>query len=162
MSDDEKKEAENKALETAKDLIKKLNEGADFKELAKEYSMDESNKDEGGVLGSFNKGDMESSFETAAYELKVDEYTDTPVKTSYGYHIILKTKEHEKDSLDNVKEDIIETLSKELINSDTTISITALTELRKENGMDIEDDSLQSNYNKYINQLYNYYTTSTN
>ena len=105
---------------------------------------------------------MESSFEDAAYKLKVNEYTKSPVKTSYGYHIILKTKEHEKEALEDVKEEIIETLSNELISKDATISITALTELRKEKGMDIEDDSLQSNYNKYINQLYNYYTTSTN
>ena len=163
MSDDDKKKAEEEALNTAKDIIKKLNNGEDFKELAKEYSKDESNKNEGGALGRFNKGEMESSFEEAAYKLKVDKYTDSPVKTSYGYHIILKTKEYEKDTLDNLKDSIIETLSQELISNDTTISITALTELRKERGMDIEDDSLQSSYNKYINQLYNYYNnTSTN
>lgn len=162
MSDDDKKKAEEKALNTAKDIIKKLDEGAKFADLAKEYSMDDSNKDEGGALGSFNKGDMESSFETAAYALKIDEYTKEPVKTSYGYHIILKTKEHEKEKLEDVKEEIIETLSDELITKDATISITAIVELRKEKGMDIEDDSLQSSYNKYINQLYNYYTSSTN
>ena len=105
---------------------------------------------------------MESSFEEAAYKLKVNEYTKTPVKTSYGYHIILKTKEHEKESLEDVKEEIIKALSNELISKDATISITALTELRKENGMDNEDDRLQSSYNKYINQLYNYYTSSAN
>lgn len=162
MSDDDKKKAEETALNTAKDIIKKLDSGAKFADLAKEYSKDDSNKDNGGELGSFNKGEMEISFEDAAYKLKVNEYTKTPVKTSYGYHVILKTKEHDKKSFDDVKEEIIETLSKELISKDATISITALTELRKEKGMDIEDDSLQSNYNKYINQLYNYYTTSTN
>ena len=161
MSDEDKEKAEDEALQTAKDIIKKLDDGADFAELAKEYSSDDSNKDQGGALGSFNKGDMESSFEEAAYALKVNKYTSTPVKTSYGYHIILKTKEHEKDTLENVKEEIIETLASELTSNDATISITSLVELRKEKGMDIEDDSLQSSYNTYINQLYNYYTTST-
>ena len=160
-TDEEKEKAENKAKKEAEQIIEKLNNGEDFATLAKTYSKDDSNKDEGGALGKFNKGDMESSFETAAYELKVNEYTKEPVKTSYGYHIIKKTKEHEKDTLENVKEEIIETLADELINTNATVSITALTELRKEKGMKIEDSELKSNYNKYINSLYNYYSTST-
>ena len=162
MSDDDKKKAEEKALNEAKDIIKKLNDGEKFEDLAKKYSKDDTTKDEAGALGKFNKGEMEQSFETAAYELKVNEYSKTPVKTSYGYHIILKTKEYEKETLEKVKDTIIETLSSKLISEDQTISISALVELRKEKGMDIEDDSLQSSYNKYINQLYNYYTSSTN
>lgn len=160
-TDEEKEEAENKAKATAEDIIKQLDNGADFAELAKKYSKDDANKDEGGALGQFNKGDMESTFETAAYALKVDEYTDEPVKTSYGYHIIKKTKEYDKKSLDEVKDEIIETLADEKINNDATISITALTELRKEKGMNIEDSELQSKYNKYINSLYNYYMSSS-
>lgn len=160
-TDEEKEKAENKAKKEAEQIIEKLNNGEDFATLAKTYSKDDSNKDEGGALGKFNKGDMESSFETAAYELKVNEYTKEPVKTSYGYHIIKKTKEYEKDTLENVKEDIIKTLADELINTNATISITALTELRKDKGMKIEDSELKSSYNKYINSLYNYYNTST-
>lgn len=160
-TDEEKEKAEEKAKKEAEQIIEKLNNGEDFATLAKTYSKDDSNKDNGGALGKFNKGDMESSFETAAYELKVNEYTKEPIKTSYGYHIIKKTKEYEKDTLENVKEDIIKTLADELINTNATISITALTELRKDKGMKIEDSELKSSYNKYINSLYNYYNTST-
>lgn len=160
-TDEEKEKAENKAKKEAEQIIEKLNNGEDFAELAKTYSKDDSNKDNGGALGKFNKGDMESSFETAAYDLKVDEYTKEPVKTSYGYHIIKKTKEYEKDTLENVKESIIETLADELIETNKTISITALSELRKDKGMNIEDSKLKSSYNKYINSLYNYYNTTT-
>ena len=159
-TEDEKKAAEEKALKKAKDIIKELKNGADFSELAKKYSKDDSNKDNGGTLGKFGKGEMEESFEDAAYKLKVNEYSKEPVKTSYGYHIILKTKEYDKPELKDVKNEIIETLAKELISKDPTVSITALTELRKEKGMKIEDSKLQSNYNKYINSLYNYYMTT--
>jgi len=159
-TDEEKTKAENKAKEKAENIIKELNEGADWKELAKKYSKDDSNKDKGGELGQFNKGDMELAFEEAAYKLKVNEYTKEPVKTSYGYHIIKKTKEHDKKELKEVKENIIETLADELITNDRTVSITALTELRKEKGMNIEDSELKSSYNKYINSLYNYYLTT--
>ena len=160
-TDKEKEKAEEKAKKEAEQIIEKLNNGEDFATLAKTYSKDDSNKNDGGALGKFNKGDMESSFETAAYKLKVNEYTKEPVKTSYGYHIIKKTKEYDKDKLENVKDEIIKTLADKLINTNATVSITALTELRKEKGMKIEDSELKSNYNKYINSLYNYYSTST-
>ena len=160
-TDEEKEKAEKKALDEAKQIIEKLNKGEDFSDLAKTYSKDDSNKNNGGALGKFNKGEMEASFEKAAYDLKVNEFTKEPVKTSYGYHIILKTKEYEKDTLENVKENIIKTLADKLINSSQTVSITALSELRKDKGMKIEDSELKSSYNKYINSLYNYYNTST-
>lgn len=160
-TEEEKTKAEEKAKNEAEQIIEKLNKGEDFNKLAKTYSKDDSNKDKGGALGKFNKGDMEKSFETAAYDLKVDEYTKEPIKTSYGYHIIKKTKEYEKDKLENVKEEIKDTLASDLINSNRTVSITALSELRKDKGMNIEDSELKSSYNKYINSLYNYYNTST-
>ena len=163
MTDDEKKKAEEEALNKAKEVIKKLNDGADFAELAKEYSDDSSNASKGGDLGYFNTGDMVEEFETAAQKLKLNEYTKDPVKTKFGYHIILKTGEKEKPSLDDSKESIIEKLASEKIDSDKTLSINALVELRKSYGMTIEDSELKSQYEKYIsNQLLNANTTTSN
>ena len=159
-TDEEKKKAEEKAKKEAEQIIEKLNKGEDFSDLAKTYSKDESNKNNGGALGRFNKDDMVEEFSTAAYKLKVNEYTKEPVKTTYGYHIILKTKEYEKDTLENVKEEIINKLADKLLKESPTVSIKALTELRKEKGMNIEDSELKSSYNKYINNLYNYYNTT--
>jgi len=159
-TDEEKEKADKKALNKANEVIEKLNNGEKFEDLAATYSEDESNKNSGGALGKFNKGDMVEEFETAAYALKLNEYTKEPVKTSYGYHVILKTKEYDKDKLENVKDDIIETLANELLENDKTISITALKELRKDKGMKIEDSKLKSAYNKYMNSLYNYYNTT--
>ena len=159
-TEEEKTAAEEKAKKLAEEIIEKLNNGEDFSKLAETYSKDESNKNNGGALGKFNKGDMEKTFEDAAYNLKVNEYTKEPVKTSYGYHIILKTKEYDKEELSKVKDSIIDKISDELLNNDTTISISALKELRKEKGMKIEDSELESSYNTYINSLYNYYKTS--
>ena len=82
-----------------KDLIKKLNDGEDFATLAKENSDDTGSAANGGDLGYFNKGEMVKEFEDAAYNLKVNEYTKEPVKTTYGYHIILKTGEKDKAKL---------------------------------------------------------------
>ena len=154
MSDAENKKAEEAALKTAKEVIKKLNDGAKFDDLAKEYSDDDSNKDKGGDLGYFNKGDMVTEFETAAYALKLNKYTTTPVKTKFGYHIILKTGAKEKEALDKVKDTIITTLADKAKEDDNTMQINALVELRKKYGMKIEDSSLSKQYSTYIsNQI---------
>ena len=68
------------------DLLKKLEEGKSFEELAKEFSKCPSGKT-GGSLGSFGKGQMVAPFETAALNLKVGEISG-PVKTQFGYHLI--------------------------------------------------------------------------
>ena len=150
MSDEVKTKADKEALQKAKDIIKKLKNGESFDDLAKEYSDDTSNKDKGGDLGYFNTGDMLEEFEKAAFALKKGKYTTTPVKTKYGYHIILKTDEKEKPSLEDKKEEIIKTLASEAKSNDTALSINALVELRKEYGMNIEDDEMSKLYSTYI------------
>ncbi len=141
---------DDEAKEKANEIIKKLNDGEDFDTLAKEYSDDTGSKDDGGNLGYFNKGDMVEEFEEAAYNLKVNEYTKEPVKTSYGYHIILKTDEKDKPELEDVKENIIETLMQEKLENDPTLQITALDEIRSNYKLKIEDAKLKSEYKKYI------------
>lgn len=161
MSDEEKEAAEKKALDEAKDIIKKLDNGEDFAELAKKYSDDEGSASKGGALGKFNKGDMVESFENAAYALKVNEYTKEPVESEHGYHIILKTKEYDKPELKDVKDDVIETLAKDDMQNDATISINALTELRKKYDFKITDSELETQYRKYINHLLQQATSTT-
>lgn len=70
----------------AQDLIKKLNDGIKFQELAKDYSNCPSGQS-GGSLGEFGKGQMVAPFETAAFSLNIDEVSE-PVKTQFGYHLI--------------------------------------------------------------------------
>lgn len=151
MTDDEKKKAEEAALKKAKDIIKKLDKGEKFEDLAKEYSADGSASD-GGNLGYFNRGEMVSEFEKAAIELEVGKYTKEPVKTQFGYHIILKTDQKEKPKMDEVKEEIIETLINDLIANTENISAFGLEWLREENGLKIYDAELKIKYDHYMNQ----------
>ncbi len=74
----------------ADDLVKKLNEGSDFSELAQKFSKCPSGA-QGGDLGEFEKGRMVQSFEDAAFSLDVDEVSG-PVQTQFGYHLIKRTK----------------------------------------------------------------------
>jgi parvulin-like peptidyl-prolyl isomerase len=74
---------ENKAAE----IISQLNSGADFDQLAKENSIDGS-KDQGGYVGPAKTGQWVAPFEEAALSLKIGEFTQTPVQSQFGYHII--------------------------------------------------------------------------
>lgn len=68
---------------TAKEVINKLNKGEDFVKLAKEYSKDQVD------LGYFTKEMMVPEFSDAAFNMNKGKYSKTPVKTEFGYHVIL-------------------------------------------------------------------------
>jgi peptidyl-prolyl cis-trans isomerase C len=71
----------------AEEVIRKLNEGADFNELAKEKSTNPSA--EAGVdLGYFSRGDMIPAFSEVAFSLEPGTYSRTPVQTEFGWHVI--------------------------------------------------------------------------
>jgi len=72
----------------AKEIQKKVNEGGNFAELAKAYSLDPGSKDQGGDLGWFEAGMMVPEFSAAAAALKPGETTKEPVKSQFGWHII--------------------------------------------------------------------------
>lgn len=138
------------AKNKAKELIKKLDEGEDFDKLAKENSNDTGSAEKGGDLGYFNKGEMVKEFEEAAYSLKKGEYTKEPVKTSYGYHIILKVDEKEKAKLNKIKNTIVESLIEKKEEEDPTIKVTALEKLREKHNLKFKDSKLKRIYKDYI------------
>ena len=71
----------------AKAVIAALQDGGDFAALAKEKSTGPSGPN-GGALGTFGRGQMVPAFETAAFDLAVGSYSDTPVQTQFGWHVI--------------------------------------------------------------------------
>ena len=91
----------------AKELIKKLNDGANFEEVAKEESIGSSAK-EGGDLGWFSSEAMPAAFAKTIKKQKQGTHSQKPVKTQFGYHII-KLEESRKRQLrkyDEVKSQI--------------------------------------------------------
>ena len=70
----------------ATDIEAKLQGGAKFEDLAKQYSLDGS-KDYGGDLGYFTAPEMVAEFSKATFALKLGEVSK-PVKTEYGWHVI--------------------------------------------------------------------------
>ena len=69
--------------------------GADFAQLAREHSQDETNAENGGDLGLFGRGRMVPEFENAAFALAAGEISD-PVRSPFGFHVINVTEKQEE------------------------------------------------------------------
>ncbi len=156
-SDEDKEKLETEAKKKIDEIIDKLNKADNkletFKELAKEYSQDNATKDNGGSLGAINTGTLSSNYDEllkAARQLKDGDYSKELITTELGYHVIYKESTGEKPALDTVKEDILKDLGQEKTTADSTLSITAMEELRKKYGMNILDSDLKSKYSNYI------------
>lgn len=88
---------------TAEEVLAKAKApGADFAELAKQYSEDEASKSSGGDLDYFGRGRMVPAFEAAAFAMKPGEISDL-VKSDFGYHII-KVVDSKPDSTRSLAE----------------------------------------------------------
>ena len=165
MTDEEKKNAESEAKDKINAIIAELKKAdkkeivEKFAELAKEKSMDESTKDNGGSLGFINKDTLSSEYDelvTAAYNLKDGKFTTKVVTTELGYHVVLRTETKEKAAIEDVKEDIVEQLAADYLSENNVASVKALQEIRKEYDLEIVDSELKSQYATYMQNLLNY------
>jgi len=100
----------------AKDLIEQLDKGADFAKLATEHSTGPTGKN-GGELGWFDGSQMVKPFSDAVKALEKGKYTEEPVKTQFGWHVILleDTRESPPPSLETVKPTITSHLQQQAL-----------------------------------------------
>lgn len=144
-SDEDKQKAED----LAKEIISKLNDGKSFDEVKEEYK-DQITYEELGYK-SYN-ANLESAYMEAMQKLENNSYTKEPVKTSYGYHVIYRIDQKEKPALEDVKEEIIDSLVSEKKAEDKNISYVALDKMREESGLKFSDTVLEKKYNTYMSQ----------
>jgi peptidyl-prolyl cis-trans isomerase C len=100
----------------ANSIIDQLNKGADFATLAKKYSTDPGAAS-GGDLGYFTRNDMVPAFAAAAFALKPGQYTKTPVKTEFGWHVILVLDRRTKPppSFDEARQQLSRDLARDVV-----------------------------------------------
>jgi parvulin-like peptidyl-prolyl isomerase len=113
----------------ARDILAKLNGGADFADMARQYSTCPS-KEQGGDLGLVNENkNFVPEFKEAALKLQPGEITKEPVKTEHGYHLIKAgdKKEARVKSFDEVKNSVM---------------------------VDLNNEKKDKAYNDYLNNLY--------
>ncbi|MDX5406636.1 MAG: SurA N-terminal domain-containing protein [Chromatiaceae bacterium] len=99
----------------AEQLLKQLNNGADFAELAKANSADTFSAENGGVLDWLAPGDMDADFEQAAFALESEGQLSQVVKSAYGYHIIklVALEPAQVKPLTEVSDEIAQTLKQD-------------------------------------------------
>lgn len=97
---------QKKAEEKANNIYRELLNGADFGELAKKYSDDYNSARQNGELPWFGTGRMIPSFSDAAFGLKENGALSSPVKTSYGWHIIKRIDHKDLGSFEEHKAEI--------------------------------------------------------
>ena len=105
----------------AKAVISALRDGDDFAELAKEKSTGPSGPN-GGALGTFGRGQMVPAFETAAFDLASGSYSETPVQTQFGWHVIRVDKKEIAPAPD------LEAMRAQLANNLSTQTLSRLLE----------------------------------
>ncbi|CAG5084903.1 Foldase protein prsA [Thermobacillus xylanilyticus] len=97
--------------EEAESLLKQLEAGADFAELAAEHTLDEMTKESGGDVGDFARGEMEEGFEETAFGLEIGE--TAIAETSYGFHVVRVTDKSaaQEATLESAREEIVDYLT---------------------------------------------------
>lgn len=128
--------SQQEAAELVAEVQKKLDEGEDFAELAKEYSTDGSAAN-GGDLGYFSTGKMVKEFEDAAYGLGENEVSG-PVESQFGTHFIKVT---DIPTFEEKKEDIRRQLASEKI--DYTAVQEKMNKLIEDAGVDVKIDEFK-------------------
>ena len=107
-----------KTEDEAKSVIAELDKGTDFGELAKKYSTDPS-ASSGGDLGYFGHDDMVAAFADAAFALPKGQYSKTPVKTEFGWHVIKveDRRDGKPPSFEEAREQLSRDLAHEIIDA---------------------------------------------
>ncbi|MFD1441953.1 peptidylprolyl isomerase [Lacticaseibacillus hegangensis] len=141
--------------DTAKEVVAALqkdNSAANFKTLAKKYSTDTATASDAGKLPAFDNTDtsLDSTFKAAAFKLKkAGDFTTTPVKTSYGYHIIRAIKIPAKGKMSDHKKELTDQLYTSWESNNTIMSGIIKKVLTKAD-VSIKDNDLKDVLSVYL------------
>ena len=138
---------DTKDVKKANEIREEILNGLDFAEAAKKYSKCPSGEN-GGNLGYFGKGQMVPEFEKAAFSAPLGVITE-PVKTQFGYHLILVTDKTDS-KIPDFKE-IKEGLTEHFRQSKITYEMGRVAEeLRKNFEVKIDEEILEKKRKDYV------------
>ena len=137
--------------ETAKEVKSKLDGGADFAAVAKEYSTEPAAQESGGELGWFTPDKMVKEFSDAALSLEVDQISE-PVKSEFGFHIIQVTEKREVE-MEATLEEKSDEIRKQLLmaKADQSTLLPKVSKLMKDADIKIKDEDLKDALDQILN-----------
>ena len=145
-NEEDNKLSDEDAKKLAEEIIDKINDGTSWEDIKKEYEDQVTFEDLG--YQSWDS-DLEDSFKNALKDMDNDSYSEEPVKTSYGYHVIYRLDQKDAPSLEDSKDKIIENLITEKNNEDADIMYKALISLRDEKNIEFSDTDMKDKYDNY-------------
>ena len=143
------------ADQTAHEILAKLDEGAAFDDVAKEYEetayVQELN------FNSFNEKTIIQSYPEEYIEASknLEKGTYIKVNTEYGYFIIYCIDKKDIPTLEDAEEDILLELSEDIESKDQNIRYKTLITLRENANLKITDETLENRYKEYCQQYEN-------
>ncbi|MBR3161941.1 MAG: peptidylprolyl isomerase [Bacilli bacterium] len=137
------------AKKLAQEIIDKINDGTSWKDIQKDYKDKVTYENLGYQAWD---SDLETSFKDALKKMDNKSYSNEPVKTSYGYHVIYRETQKKTPTLKKSKKKIIEKLIEKKIQDDSNILYKALINLRKEKKIKFNDTDMNKKYDAYITQ----------
>lgn len=150
MTDEEKTAAEETAKNKALEVITKLNNGENWATLVSTYSQDTGSKDNEGLIENFTKDDVVEEFYEATKNLNDGSYTTEPVKSKFGYHVILRVSKTDKEALDSMKDELVNTIVNSKLSEDSKLYTTTWDNIRKSYNLNINDTTIKNSYEKTI------------
>lgn len=152
-TNDEKTANEEAAKVKAQEVIQKLNEGAAWADLVNEYSDDTASKADEGLIEIKDKNSVVEEFYNASFQLNDNEYTKEPVKSTFGYHVILRVSQGEKPSLEDSRENIKTNLVSNKLSADSSLGDKTWTQIRKDYKLKLNDTKIEKIYNSIVNNI---------
>lgn len=154
--EEDQDKADEAAYKKAVKLIQKLQNtdkkklDSKFEELAEKNSDDTGTYSNGGLVENFVKKDVEKEFYEASHKLKDGEFTTEPVKTTYGYHIILKVSSKPVEKYKDIVNDVKKAYAESKLSEDANLLAQKWDELRNEYKLSIKDDFIKKAYKEAI------------
>ena len=113
-----------------------------------------------GLLGTYNsnqiyqftKGDVVDEFWNAVEKLKDGEITSEPVKSTYGYHVIIRVSYTDKKALKDIKDELVDEMISAKLSEDSSLYTKTWVKIRNKYNLELNDTTIKAKYEQTTNK----------
>ena len=112
----------------------------------------EGSKDNEGTVENFTKGDVVDEFWNAVEKLKDGEITSEPVKSTYGYHVIIRVSYTDKKALKDIKDELVDEMISAKLSEDSSLYTKTWVKIRNKYNLKLNDTTIKAKYEQTTNK----------